>query len=68
MEAKNQAMKKLKKIMKINNISEREAALKRLANKMGVSISGLGSSASAGIDENLLIERIEQRYMILLSR
>ncbi len=61
-------MKELKKIMGIENISDREKALIHLANKMGVSISGLGSSSSAMIDENMLIERIEQRYIILLSR
>lgn len=62
------AMKKLKQIMRINNIDEREKELVQHAQKIGVSISGLASSTTGMLDENLLIERIEQRYTILLVR
>lgn len=53
--------------MKLQDPDAREKGIKELAQKLGVSISGAGRSSGL-TDENILIERIEQRYTILLAK
>lgn len=60
-------MKKLRRIMEIQDPDARVKGLIELAQKLGVSISYIESDWGK-VKENILIERIEQRYTILLSK
>ena len=53
--------------MKIDTPDERRERLMELAKDLGVSRTSLATSTGI-IEENILIERIEQRYTISLAR
>jgi len=57
-------MKELKKIMKIRDYNERSTALLRLAQKLGVSTTRSVNASTGRTEENIIIERIQQAYIV----
>jgi len=58
---------KLKMIMTIADVNERKKELLVLAHDMGISVAGLQNDPN-GFKEHILVERIEQRELLLLAQ